>query len=68
MKTKLILIITIIFLLSSNSYANNQWITKKENNQWITKKSKNQNNSESCFKQKGESLLNQYKQYLIKNY
>ena len=59
MKTKLTLIITIIFLLHSNSYANNQWITKK---------SENQNNGESCFKQKGESLLKQYKEYLINNY
>jgi len=68
MKTKLILIIIITFLSISNSYANNQWITKKENNQWITKKSENQNNGESCFDIVHKSIFNQYKKYSINNF
>ena len=77
MKTKFILIIIITFLSISNSYANNQWITKKENNQWITKKennqwitkkSENQNNGESCFDIVHKSIFEQYKKYSINNF
>ena len=67
MKKKFILII-IIFLFVTNSYANNQWITKKENNQWITKKSENQINGESCFNIVHKSIFEQYKKFSINNF
>ena len=65
MKTKFIFIMLLAFILCSNSYANNQWITKKENNKWITKKSVVQNDKEIRLDQKRESLLKQYRQYLL---
>ena len=77
MKTKFILIIIITFLSISNSYANNQWITKKENNQWITKKENNQwitkkkryfNNGESCPSKTHNCYLDQKRKSLFNQY